>query len=444
MNRRSGIVSCTFLLAGGLAGFAGGLRCATQNREQSELTLPMPSGTGWHLASGIESGSAVTVSPGMPQTAVENNVEPPDVVWFPDAVPAAESASGSSGELSDSGPEMTPRTESLSGDALSSAEPLTAEQREMWKNQIKGLSAADAEELFKLRQQLSGTVDPVASSIESQSALERSGQPPGLESEPGRLPLPAPDKLQPALPEGPLLPDSIELMGGTRAVVKNDHPLLAQAGSAVRDNLANAATTGYRRREVRILRAPVSGSGDGSLQDVDPGDWITRIDLRPGRIVATQNPFDVAICSSGWFRVQCDAADRFTRCGLLAMDTERRLCIRTGLGLLPLVPETVLPPDMELMEIDNRGKISVQVAGDGNFRDGGQIELVDFRDAGHLAWSAEGVYAATADSGNPFRLPEKKIELQQKSLEESNVDPADEVKLLDRLKATIRPMPTSE
>jgi len=441
MNHKSAMISCTFLLVGGLAGFVGGFRYATRNQELAELTVPLTPGTGWHLASGIESGSALAAQPQPPQTAVESKTGSPEVVWFPEAVQTATSDSNSSEEFSDSGPGTTSGVAVFHGDSVPSSEPLTPEQREMWKNQIKGLSAVDVEELLQLRQRLSRVAGPVASTIEPLSSVDRPEELPDPVSEPGRLPLPAPDRLQPALPEGPLLPDSIELMSATRATPAPARLLLEQVGSAVSDNCANAATIGYRRREVRVLRAPVpaslvgkEASGAGSAPDVDPGTWITRLDLRPGPIVPTQNPFDVAIRSAGWFRVQCHGEECFTRSGLLATDGDRRLCVRTGRGLLPLLPEIVLPADMELMEIDKDGQVSVRVTGDGTIRVSGKIELVEFRDAGQLVWSPEGVFEATAKSGNPFPLPEEQVEIQQRSLEESNVDPGYEVKVLDRLR----------
>jgi flagellar basal body rod protein FlgG len=238
--------------------------------------------------------------------------------------------------------------------------------------------------------------------------------------------------LRPALPAGPFLPDSIELTAATRAAVAPGHLLLEQARRVVGDNRANVATIGYRRREVLVLRAPTA-----DLQDVDSSTWITRIDLRPGEIISTRNPFDVAIRGAGWFRVQGSESEYFTRCGLLAMDSQRRLCVRTGRGPLPLVPEIVLPADMVLMEIGTGGQVSVRAADDETATISGRIELVDFRAAGQLVWTPAGVFEAGGKSGRPFSLPAEKVEILQRSLEESNVDLRCEAQMLDRLQGVI-------
>jgi flagellar basal body rod protein FlgG len=470
MNRNSAIICSAVLLVGMSSGFIGGLWFAAKQNPPAEPTPALISETGWEFTSGFDSGPALVAGPN-PLTLDSVSAEPdgPDAAWFPEAI--SETAGGKNSELPP-------------GELTVIAQPvpfgqLTPEQQRIWKDQLKRLPPGEAEQLLQIRQSLGaefpkeytsrpedepGRIKP--GQIKPLSATEPGDVPPrnSVAAEPGRIELPAREAIRSALPAGPLLPSDIDLASASRGRTESASPILKQAVQAARLNRANAATIGYRRREVIVLQTGIpieskSGnlerdvnslvpvSGETSIQEKgsrhvptiigQPEPWLARLDLRHGEVVATKNPFDVAITGSGWFRIRHDGGDFFTRCGLLAIDKQNRLAVRTGAGLVPLQPVIVLPEDLMRIEIANDGRVFARQLQKSESKGCGQIELVSFRDAGQLAWSAKGFYKATASSGKPFPLEAPRVAIRQGHLEQSNVDLKREAELLDRVRTVI-------
>jgi flagellar basal body rod protein FlgG len=495
MNRNSAIICSAVLLTGMSSGFIGGLWYAGKRDQPAELTQPVISEMGWEFSSGRESGPAPLAGPnslvGNPAAAAES--ETPDIAWFPDALNSplkkgSDPVEGLQKQLKTKGSERVrplfqravkdaTQPEQSSGDVpprdlTAAAQPtppglLTPEQQELWKNQIKKLSAGEAEELLQIRQSLEAETrqntappgDP-ANQIKPLSATESGDSRPRLLSapEPGRLNLPSREELRPAMSVGPLLPDSIDLASGVRPEPRPTSPLLEMARQTARLNRVNASTIGYCRREILVVGSGTSGghfdsapgpelklvaaeSSDSpkasaeAVQNPALKPWVTRLDLHHGELARTRNQFDVAIRSDGWFRVQRDGRDGFTRSGLLAMDKENRLAVRTGAGLLPLEPTILLPADLTTIEIQADGRILARTLSESEATNCGQLKLVDFRDSSQLTWSPDGFYQATKATGKPFSLEAGKVRLLQGHLEQSNVDLNREADLLERLQA---------
>jgi flagellar basal body rod protein FlgG len=451
MNRNSTIICSAVLLAGASSGFIGGLWYAGKRDQPAEATPSVISETGWEFTSGAESGPALVVGPNplalSSMAPAESDL--PDMAWFPDAI----------GETSAAQNSKTAPNEFPIGTQSISSGPLTPEQQQIWKDQLKRLPAGEAEQLLQIRQRLNSKIPEELSGPPSEApglikplsateATEPGGASPPISApaEPGRFTLPDADALRPALPAGPLLPPDIDLASGSRAAPVSVSPLLKHVLEVARLNRANAATVGYRRREVLVLcvESPSDGespvtpkaetSGDPLLQvsaetpvpaasrDEERHDWVTRLDLRAGKVVETGNSFDIAIAGTGWLRVRCNGEDVVTRCGLLAINKENQLTVRTGAGMLPLKPVITLPGDLTRLEIANDGTVLAHLADASEAKDCGKIELFSFRDAGQLAWSAKGFYEATATSGKPFPLESSRVIIRQAHLEQSNVD----------------------
>jgi flagellar basal-body rod protein FlgF len=106
---------------------------------------------------------------------------------------------------------------------------------------------------------------------------------------------------------------------------------LQQAGVA--QNLANAATVGYRAMENRFRAVPVLGSGaptrafaaDASVANV----------FEQGPLMTTGRPLDVAVQGAGWIAVQgADGGEAYTRAGNLKTDANGVLQTSSGFNVL--------------------------------------------------------------------------------------------------------------
>lgn len=467
MNRNFALAFC--VLAAGGSGFLSGIWWSRKASVSPEPVLSSAVEPGWHFSSDAEPGSELIVASDqyVPGSTGQSGFDEPDVAWFPEAV----SETGTFAPTDSLPIEDSDMPSGGRSDGLRSPRILTPEQQEMWRNQLTRLQPGEADELLLLRQGLGmdeadSTAEPHGSEgqIEPLSATSPGDSPTAtMPTEPGRLALPPEESLRPAIPVGQLLPDPVQRASGSEPI-HFVNPLLSVVQEAVRLNRANVATIGYRRREVLVLRAPfpaglqdlnLNGETKSSLQTVGnvvsggtSGQdgvvelpvyeaWVVRLDLRPGELVETRNPFDVAIRTAGWFRIQHNGEAGFTRCGLFAIDPENRLSVRTGVGLLPLEPAVQLPANLTTIVIGDDGQVSAGSHGEPGTAVCGQIELIGFRDAGQLAWSAHGYYTATKDSGKPFAVAADKVSIQQGYLEQSNVDPEREARVLARLQTIL-------
>lgn len=87
----------------------------------------------------------------------------------------------------------------------------------------------------------------------------------------------------------------------------------------IANNLANAATPGYRRVRTRFENFM-------ELQ--------TYTQLSQGPVRQTSNPMDVAIKGEGYFRIQTDRGERYARAGNLTLDAQGRLVTADGWPVL--------------------------------------------------------------------------------------------------------------
>lgn len=430
MNRISTLVCCTVaVLAGGL-GFFGGTRWAEKADLASEVVAPTTPelNPAWQFTSQPETGPALIAGPNplVPESPGTEANEP-DVQWFPEAI-----GEGHAGE-----PKL-----------------LTSEQREMWRNQT-GLSGGEADELFSIRQQLASESSEAESvTIRPEEIQPLSGISPvpaangETSDEPGLLQLPPKKQMRPALPQGPLLPQNLELVAREDGSFA-ESDILAAARVVVRRNRTNAQTVGYRRQTLFVLRGPSSPDTDASGLELvnrteaegsavkesalEPEQWVTRLDLRPGAIVETDDRSDIAIHSAGWLRFSNDAADGYTRCGILTV-SENCLAVRTAAGVFPLEPKIALPEKLTHFEITESGEVSAFQKGQTESEVCGRITLVSFRSPAHLAWSPRGFYQTTTDSGDAFELEPKKVSIHQGYLEQSNFDEEADQELLTKIR----------
>ena len=107
----------------------------------------------------------------------------------------------------------------------------------------------------------------------------------------------------------------------------------------------------------------------------------TTIDDQVGRIIASNNPLDIAIAKKGYFQIQTPNGVKLTRDGRFKLDKEGNLLsledfpVLSDAGMpikLPCIPENI-----DKVIVDNKGKISVYNPKTNKLAEAGMLGVVD-------------------------------------------------------------------
>lgn len=203
------------------------------------------------------------------------------------------------------------------------------------------------------------------------------------------------------------------------------------------NNLANVNTTGFKRGEATFqdlvyVTAIAPGSDAAQGLQVPTGLQIgsgTRVSgvtktFSQGALVATQNPFDVAIEGQGFFQVTLPNGElRYTRDGALRLNATGQLVTSDGFLLSPQIS---IPNQATSVTIGTDGTVSAINAGATNATTVlGQLTLTRFQNPSGLSAEGRNLLAETASSGAPIVATPGQNGVgfvQQGFLERSNVD----------------------
>jgi flagellar basal-body rod protein FlgF len=194
---------------------------------------------------------------------------------------------------------------------------------------------------------------------------------------------------------------------------------LQQAGVA--NNLANAASTGYRAMEHRFRAVQVQGGElptraftiDASVADT----------FEPGPLMATGRQLDVAVQGAGWIAVETrDGREAYTRNGALQTNAEGLLQTSSGMNVLGEGGPISIPPDNRIT-IAPDGTVSVVplFGTPNNSNPVGRIKLVNPPEK-DLARGPDGMFRLK--NGQPADA-DANVKLAPQTLEGSNVNSVD-------------------
>jgi flagellar basal body rod protein FlgG len=263
------------------------------------------------------------------------------------------------------------------------------EQR-IWEASLSDLSEKARAELLEIRNRVGSIATPFIPGLDDIDVVE-------VRQEPHAFPISDDGSLVEILPSPFPTIQQVNNIQATSAIVEAAQNLYQQ-------ELLNQHTIGFKRSEL-IVTSPLT-AGDFSppepvFIDETATKWLVRLDVSPGVNIETGNPLDIAIRGSGWLQVKLACGNLgYTRAGVLRLDKEQRLCIRTSGGLLPISPEIKLPPHASL-EINATGTVSVSTP-TGEPIESGTIQIFNFRDATLLQRLASGCYTANADTGKAY------------------------------------------
>jgi len=177
------------------------------------------------------------------------------------------------------------------------------------------------------------------------------------------------------------------------------------------NNLANMNTIGYKKESVffdKLIDA-MAGEQENSVITT------ARIDFSQGRLYETGNPLDVAINGEGFFVIQTEKGEVYTRNGNFTLDSEGRLVTRDGYPVMTDSGEfqiTQITPGK--VRFTERGEIVVddQIVG--------RLKIVTFDDPNLLVRIGNS-YFTEGDASEIELLPDE-INIRPGYLEGSNVE----------------------
>jgi len=205
----------------------------------------------------------------------------------------------------------------------------------------------------------------------------------------------------------------------------------------VANNLANASTTGFRRRRLQftdlVYQNMIMPGSAASQQTTVAAGLQIGLGTKPGasEVVQVQgdfsqtgNPLDLAIQGQGFFQIQMpDGSTAYTRSGSFHLDAQGNIVTADG---NPLQPGMTLPANALSVSIGQDGTISVTQPGQTSATQVGQIQLAMFANPGGLNSVGNNLLLATTASGDPIIGTPGAAEglgtLQQGYVEQSNVD----------------------
>lgn len=183
----------------------------------------------------------------------------------------------------------------------------------------------------------------------------------------------------------------------------------------VANNIANAATTGFRQ-EGLIFSEYVKRTGGGESLSMAMAD-VRNTSTLQGGLTRTGGQLDFAIEGDGFFLVETPAGQRLTRAGSFALSAEGDLVTTGGYFVLDAGGAPIfIPPDIDDLSVGADGTISA------NGRPLGQVGVVRPTDPITLT-REDGVLFRVKGETEP--VPEARI--LQGSLEGSNVDPLGQI-----------------
>ncbi|RKO66925.1 flagellar basal-body rod protein FlgG [Desulfofundulus salinus] len=180
------------------------------------------------------------------------------------------------------------------------------------------------------------------------------------------------------------------------------------------NNLANINTQAYKKQGVSfadLLYQEMGREGIPAERQTAPGAntpgptppegggvraaAISR-DFRPGSLIRTGRPLDVAIQGKGFFRVQLPGGEyAYTRNGRFTVSSDGRLSTEQG---YPLEPEIILPPGYQSVTLHSDGRVTI-INSDRQQEEVGRLTLYSFTNPAGLAARGENLYLPTAASG---------------------------------------------
>lgn len=193
---------------------------------------------------------------------------------------------------------------------------------------------------------------------------------------------------------------------------------LLQKHETISNNLANIATSGFKRDGVSF-HSVLEGAIDGSPTT------SSYIDQTTGTLKSTDNPLDLSILGDGFFSVQTAQGVRYTRDGSFQLDSKGQVVTRNGDALLTENgPINISKEELGELKVNENGQIYV-----GNVEKG-KLNIMNFEKGSDVKKVGQNLYQLL--SGTAKTLNSK---VSQGTIENSNVNSVQEMaELMDTMR----------
>ena len=191
--------------------------------------------------------------------------------------------------------------------------------------------------------------------------------------------------------------------------------------SITANNLANMSTAGFKVEKMLLANNPSKSANhsDGPQKINFVQDWGISRNFSDGRIEVTSRPMDMALVGPGFFVIETEQGERYTRDGRFDVDETGTLVSSDG---NPVLDDTDSP-----ILLDAFGS-SPEVSKDGTVFVAGaevpRLKIVEFTQLGQLKKDGSGRYSA--QEGAEQKIIENP-KIMQGFLERSNVVPILEI-----------------
>ena len=306
------------------------------------------------------------------------------------------------------------------------------EEREIWHAELKQHSPETIREILSLRRHLSPLISGEAADV----------QPASADATPPRL-------LKDAFP-----PVSFEASADALNLIESAIDAIRSGEQIILNNIANANTVGFKRSRPlfgnltpRQLALPGKFDQQGlpTITGIALGTGVcltaTQADLVQGRLRHTRQPLDLAIQGNGYFQINEGTHFSYTRKGSFGVNANGQIVLTSADRSRPLEPAITISQDTVKIEVSSEGIVSVSQSGQTQMSQIGQIQLARFTNPQALVAAGEDRFEHTSGSGSPFiAIPGQDGlgGIRQGYLEESNVEMADEIAELRRLREHLR------
>lgn len=192
--------------------------------------------------------------------------------------------------------------------------------------------------------------------------------------------------------------------------------VLSRQMDVIANNIANMNTTAYKGEGMMFVEYLDRSDKDNELSFVQ--DISVVRNLAEGPMMKTDNPLDLAISDQGYFAVDTEEGERYTRNGSFQLDQDGQIVTSLGYPLLsnggsPIV----VPPDATHITISRDGTVSSSEG------EAGRIGIVRFENEQALRKLANNLYEA----GGEDPQPSDESEVMQGIIEGSNVQGVTEI-----------------
>ena len=210
----------------------------------------------------------------------------------------------------------------------------------------------------------------------------------------------------------------------------------------IANNIANATTTGYKRRRTEFAdllyqdfrRVGTQSSDTGTIvpAGVQVGVGVKPVAIyrinEQGNLQMTDNPLDVAIKGRGFFQVDLpDGTTAYTRDGSFKLGNDGTIETADGYTVQPGI---TVPTNTVSLTINASGQVEATIAGQTTPQLLGQFQLANFVNEAGLDAIGDNLLTETEASGSPTTGNPGSTgfgSLQQNFLETSNVNIVSEI-----------------